>query len=178
MLQSFPMRISVILPAYNEALNIGSVLEKISGKYDVIVVDDGSVDNTSEIARARGFFVGRLERNMGKGRACLEGIRHSNSEFNIFIDADGQLDISEIPNFEATLKHADIVIGQRCMEDIPIQRRLSNMFARWMIAIITGRKYDDVLCGFRAVRKSAFQKLELKKGHYYFESEMLIEASR
>lgn len=172
------MDVSIILPAYNEAGNIRHVLERMPKKYNVIVVDDGSTDNTADITESMGFRVVRLSKNMGKGRACIEGVMNSKNEFNIFIDSDGQLDISEIPKFESALKEADIVIGQRRMKDIPIQRRISNIFARQMIYIITGRRYSDVLCGFRGVKKSAFQKLDMKKGNYYFESEMIIEASR
>ncbi len=172
------MNMSIIMPAYNEELNIAGVLKQMPKKYNIIVVDDGSTDNTSSVVKKMGFRAVRLEKNMGKGRACLAGIRHSNSEFNVFIDADGQLDVAEVNKFEKALRHADIVIGQRSMKDIPLQRRISNIFARKMISMITGYRLSDALCGFRAVRKSSFQRLRIRKGHYYFESEMLIEAAK
>ncbi len=168
---------AVILPAYNEEKNISNVLSRISD-YKVIVVDDGSTDRTKNIAKVHGFEPLVLERNSGKARACMAGINNSDAEFNIFIDSDGQLNPGEIPKFVEALNDADIVMGERRMKDIPWQRRISNVFARRMVSIITGKKHNDVLCGFRGVRKNAFKRLELKKGHYFFESEMLIEASK
>lgn len=168
---------SVILPAYNEEKNISGVLSRI-GSYDVIVVDDGSTDKTTDIAREHGFEPLVLEKNSGKARACMAGIRSSSQEFNIFMDSDGQLNPSEIPKFAEALEDADIVIGERRMKDIPWHRRISNKFARRMVKHISGREFGDVLCGFRGVRKGAFEKLQLRKGSYFFESEMLIEASK
>ena len=169
--------LTVILPAYNEGKHIASLLSKMSD-YNILVVDDGSTDNTYDIANSMGYKVVRLENNCGKTRACIEGINHSKSEFNVFIDADGQLNPKEIPSLVSALENADIVIGERSIADIPFQRKLSNIFARKMVNTIVKSKHNDVLCGFRAVRKSAFKKLELKKGSYFFESEMLIEAHR
>ena len=116
--------LTVIMPAYNESKNIESVLSAI-GDYNVLVVDDGSTDNTSSVVSSLGYKVVRLENNCGKTRACIEGIRHSKSEFNIFIDSDGQLNPKEIPIFENALKNADIVIGERNMSHIPFKRRLN-----------------------------------------------------
>jgi glycosyltransferase involved in cell wall biosynthesis len=169
--------LTVIMPAYNEAKNIASMLSSI-GDYKILVVDDGSTDSTADIVESLGYKAVRLENNCGKTRACIEGIRHSTSEFNIFIDADGQLNPKEIPLFVEALKTSDIVVGERSMTHIPLHRRTSNMFARTMIKRITNHSYNDVLCGFRAVRKSAFQKMSLKKGSYFLESEMLIEAHK
>ncbi len=168
---------SVILPAYNEEKNISSVLSRVSG-YDVIVVDDGSTDNTTDITRSCGFEPLILNKNSGKAVACMAGIKNSSQELNIFIDSDGQLNPDEIPRFVEALKYADIVIGERRMKDIPLQRRIANMFARKMIKTITGKEFNDVLCGFRGVRKGGFKKLRLEKSSYFFEAEMLIEASR
>ncbi len=168
---------AVILPAYNEGKNISSVLSKISS-CDVIVVDDGSTDNTTDITRSCGFEPLVLNKNSGKAVACMAGIENSSRDFNIFMDSDGQLNPEEIPIFVEALKGADIVIGERRMKDIPLQRRVANMFARRMVKMITGKKFNDVLCGFRGVRKGEFRKLKLKKSSYFFEAEMLIEASR
>lgn len=168
---------AVILPAYNEGKNISDVLSRVSG-YDVIVVDDGSTDNTTDITRSCGFEPLVLNKNSGKAVACMTGIKNSSRELNIFIDSDGQLNPDEIPIFIEALEDADIVIGERKMKDIPLQRRIANVFARIMIRTITGKKFNDVLCGFRGVRKGEFKKLKLEKNSYFFEAEMLIEASR
>lgn len=167
--------LTIILPAYNEGKHIASLLSRMSD-YNILVVDDGSTDNTYEIANSMGYRVVRLENNCGKTRACIEGIKHSKSEFNVFIDADGQLNPKEIPSLVEALENADLVVGERNIKDIPLQRKLSNIFARKMVNSISKSKHGDVLCGFRAVRKSAFKKLELKKSSYFFESELLIDA--
>jgi len=84
-------RISVIIPAYNEEKRIGKVLQRIPEFVDeVIVVDDGSNDRTSEVARKFGVEVIRLERNEGKGKAMSEGIKAANGDIIVFMDADGQ----------------------------------------------------------------------------------------
>ncbi|HHI00582.1 MAG TPA: glycosyltransferase family 2 protein, partial [Thermococcus litoralis] len=83
-------RISVIIPAYNEAKRIGKVLSKIPEFVDeVIVVDDGSEDSTSEVAKNHGAEVIRIEENQGKGAAMREGIKKVSGDIVIFMDADG-----------------------------------------------------------------------------------------
>lgn len=168
--------LTIIVPAYNEARYIGSFLSCLDG-YNVIVVDDGSTDNTADVAGKRARVV-VLEKNSGKGRACLEGMKESRTENCIFIDGDGQLDVNDIPKIEKALKRADIVIGERSSRDIPKTRRVSNAFARFCVNQITGKKFGDVLCGLRGVRKSSFKTLNMHKLGYYFEAEMLIEAGK
>ncbi len=171
------MKASVIIPAYNEGRRIGSVLESMPNGYEVIVVDDGSVDDTAEKVRKFGAKVVRLRKNCGKTKACLEGIRRSSHEFCIFMDGDGQHYPEDIPKIVGGLKHADIVIGSRDMKKVPLQRRLSNWYARKSVKFITGKNFSDALCGFRGVRKSVFRRLEFEKNGYFFESEMAIKAA-
>ncbi|MEM7819425.1 MAG: glycosyltransferase family 2 protein [Candidatus Aenigmatarchaeota archaeon] len=168
--------LSVIIPAHNEEKYIENILKKISDDYNVIVVDDGSSDNTAKVAESFGFKTIRLKKNVGKGAACLEGLKHSDDDFCIFIDGDGQLNPKDISNIANLLKEYDLVIGKRDMKKIPWQRRLSNKFARWCVNYLTGRNFSDVLCGLRGINKQKFKKLNLKKLDYYFESEMLLEA--
>jgi len=170
--------ITVIVPAYNEEDNIKAVIEKIPEKHKIIVVDDGSEDNTSRIVKSLGHDVVSIKKNSGKGRACLTGVKKSKTNYCILIDGDGQLDPKEIPRMVKSLRKADIVIGERSMSKIPVPRRISNTFARACVNYVTGLKFKDVLCGFRAVKKESFEKLNFKKLGYYFESEMLIEAAK
>ncbi|MEM5812240.1 MAG: glycosyltransferase family 2 protein [Candidatus Aenigmatarchaeota archaeon] len=173
--------VTILIPAKNEAKKIGEVIRKISGvsrDYKIIVIDDGSSDNTEEIAKSLGCEVYRLEKNMGKGFACRFGVEKAKTDKIIFIDADGQFYPEEIPKLVEKLDEYDIVIGTRNMKDVPFQRRLSNWFARALVNSITKSKYRDVLCGFRAVRKSSFESLGLEKNRYEFETEMLIKAKR
>lgn len=174
------MKASVILPAYNEEKNIGSVIRTIkqTGEYEIIVVDDGSRDRTAEVAKKHGCTCLRLNKNRGKGYACRAGAKIASHEKLIFIDSDGQLDAREIPSLLAHLNKNDIVVGTRRQSNIPIQRRVSNKFAKTVVSAAAGMKVGDVLCGFRAIRKKHFFRLGLKKRRYEFDSEMIIKAAR
>jgi glycosyltransferase involved in cell wall biosynthesis len=170
--------VTIIIPAYNEEDNIKAVIKKIPKNHEIIVVDDGSTDDTAKIVKSMGHCIVRIQKNSGKGGACLKGIKESKARYCVFIDGDGQLDPVEIKKFLNRIKNADIVIGERSMDQIPFARRVSNTFARACVNYITGLEFNDVLCGFRAVKKDSFMKLNFKKLGYYFESEMLIEASK
>lgn len=167
---------TIIVPAYNEGSHIERLLSSLGG-YKVIVVDDGSTDNTAEIAGKNAHVV-VLKKNSGKGTACMTGLRKSKTENCVFIDGDGQLYVRDIPKIVKALEKADIVIGERSRKEIPALRRISNAFARFCVNRITGQDFGDVLCGLRGVRKSAFSKLRMRKLGYYFESEMLLEAAK
>src|SRR3989344_1222366 len=173
------MKASVILPAYNEEKNIGGVIKKIkqTGKYEIIVVDDGSKDRTFEIAKENDCITLRLNKNHGKGYACTAGAKIASHENIVFIDSDAQHDAREIPKLIEGLKNHDIVLGVRSFDDIPVQRQLSNKFARSLVSSAAKKKFSDVLCGFRAIKKTKFFGLKINKRRYEFEAEMLISAA-
>jgi glycosyltransferase involved in cell wall biosynthesis len=175
------MKLSVVIPARNEEKKIAKVIggiRAVSRDYQIIVVDDGSEDNTAGVARALGCEVYRLRKNRGKGFACRLGTGKAKNQKIVFIDADMQFYPKEIPKLAGRLDECDMVIGSRSAKDIPVQRRLSNRFARALVNSAAKSVHKDVLCGFRAVRKDAFHKLALEKNRYEFEAEMLIKASR
>ncbi|MBI4174345.1 MAG: hypothetical protein HY517_01770, partial [Candidatus Aenigmarchaeota archaeon] len=89
-----------------------------------------------------------------------------------------QLDGAEIPKMLSTLKRCDLAVGSRSMEDIPGQRIISNNFARAMLSTAAGKKLNDALCGFRAIRKQDFFSLNLQKKRYEVEAEMIIKAAK
>ena len=172
---------SVIIPAYNEGKRLGKVLrsiKKLNRRYQVIVVDDGSEDDTHAVAKENGFDAVRLEKNKGKGYACRTGAMHAKSSFLVFMDADFQFDPMQIPQFVGMLRENDMVIGVRNYKDIPMARKISNKFARTVVNKATGRNFTDVLCGFRAIRKDALLKLGLREDRYEIESEMIIKAAK
>ena len=172
------MKTSVILPAYNEGKNIGSVIKSIkhTGRYEIIVVDDGSTDNTLGVARSYDCNCVRLSKNKGKGFACVTGAKIASFENLVFIDSDGQLDAREIPKMLSALNRCDLAVGVRNISGIPPQRRLSNSFAKKVLSAAAGKNLGDVLCGFRAIRKDDFLELKLKKKRYEIEAEMIIKA--
>ncbi len=174
-------KFSVILPAYNEEGKIERVIRDLKGTYPcshIVVVDDGSEDETFRKARLAGCEVYRLNKNMGKGYACRFGVKKAKHERMVFFDADAQFDVRDIRRLVERLGEYDMVIGSRDFSSLPVQRRISNIFARILINSITGKKYSDVLCGFRAVRRKSFEILDLQKNRYEFESEMLIKAKK
>ena len=171
---------SIILPAFNEEKHIGSVIEKINqtGSYEIIVVDDGSRDKTLEVAKRHGCNCIRLSRNHGKGYASRVGAKIASHDNIVFMDSDEQLDGGEIPKMLSALKRCGLAVGSRSMKDIPSQRIISNNFAKAMLSTAAGKKLNDALCGFRAIRKNDFFNLNLQKKRYEIEAEMIIKAVR
>ncbi|USS40721.1 glycosyltransferase family 2 protein [Thermococcus aggregans] len=173
-------RISVVIPAYNEAKRIGKVLSKIPEFVDeVIVVDDGSEDNTSEVAKNHGAEVIRLKENQGKGTAMREGIKKASGDIVVFIDADGQHNPEEIEKlvFPILKGEADFVIGSRLIKTQgkrPLIRKVSNFLSTSLIKIKLGIDVKDTQSGFRAIRREFLPEIESKR--YEVETEVLIKA--
>ncbi|WP_456321290.1 glycosyltransferase family 2 protein [Palaeococcus sp. (in: euryarchaeotes)] len=175
-------RITVIIPAYNEVGRIGNVLSKIPDFVDeVIVVDDGSTDNTYEVAKSYGVNAIRLERNQGKGAAMRAGIEKSEGDIIVFMDADGQHRPEEIIKLVKPIVNgeADFVIGARrikAQEKRPLYRRLSNIITTRLLRLKLGTYVYDTQSGFRAIRREFMPEIETKR--YEVETEMLIKAVR
>src|SRR6186997_775844 len=119
--------LSVVVPAYNEASRIGDSLERMlpylerrQKSFEVIVVDDGSADATTDVARQfahRGVFVLELARNRGKGAALRHGVVASSGDVVLLCDADLSTPIEEVEKLEARLPEADLVLGSRGLPD-------------------------------------------------------------
>jgi glycosyltransferase involved in cell wall biosynthesis len=147
-------RILALIPAHNESTRIGPVIDGVSQYLPVLVVDDGSTDNTSEIARLHGAVVVRQEPNQGKGAALLNGFGHFLAgEYNavITLDADGQHDPAEIPLFVEKFQqdHNDLIIGQRNFHQMPFPRNFSNTIGTWMLSNAMGQYIPDNQSGYR-----------------------------
>ena len=179
------MKTLIIIPAYNEELTIGSVVALAKKYGDVLVVDDGSLDRTSEIAREAGAVVIRHERNMGKGYALRTAFEYALSEeydIVVTIDADGQHNPDEIPFLiEPIIKgEADLVIGSRYLsgskKEIPLYRR----FGLWVLNKSTkvAASVDvDSQSGFRAMNRKTLEKLDLNSDGYSIETDTIVMAS-
>jgi glycosyltransferase involved in cell wall biosynthesis len=173
----------VVIPAHNEVRNIVPVLLKLR-KYDanVVVVDDGSTDNTSGKARHVGVTVLRHLINLGKGAAlktgCDYAVMHGAKRI-IVMDADGQHDPKEIRNFLKRLSSVDIVLGFRRMnEKMPRIFKLGNWFINRAVAFLFGIKIRDTQCGFRAFTKEAYKKIRWNASDYSMESEMIAHIGK
>lgn len=173
------MDYTVVIPAYNEAHALPRLLpEVLRIAPNVIVVDDGSSDNTTAIAQHMGANVVRHARNAGKGAAVLTGLRASPTEFVVLMDGDGQHDPRDAPRLVGELEQGyDLVIGDRfagLTVEMPMHRKLANGLIR---AIVSSKTHvNDPLCGYRAVRRSHF--LNLKQAGYETETEMVLHAHR
>jgi glycosyltransferase involved in cell wall biosynthesis len=154
--------VSIVIPAYNEetavAAEINAIHKVLAGRglcYEIIVVDDGSVDRTAEQAASASAHVVRHAENRGYGAAIKTGIRAAKYEAVVITDADGTYPPEEIPHLIAILESADMVIGARTGESvhIPWLRRPAKRFLRWLAAYIAEHPIPDLNSGLRAFRR-------------------------
>ncbi|MBM3246103.1 MAG: glycosyltransferase family 2 protein [Candidatus Omnitrophica bacterium] len=179
------MKTCVIIPTYNEARAIGDLVRQIrSHDLEVVVIDDGSQDNTHQIARDNGATVIKNERNQGKGASLIKGFDYAlNRDFDavITMDGDGQHEVSDIAYFIrlATYSNSGIFIGNRMSKpkSMPYNRLITNKLMSWLISKISRQRIPDTQCGFRLIKKEALEKIKLKTTKYQTESEILIKSS-
>ena len=169
MQSSVPMQLSIVLPAKNEAAAIGATVEKIHaqllqmqivGEIEVLVVNDGSTDNTAAVAQAAGARVVHHPYSKGNGAAIKTGARAASGEVIVFMDADGQHDPADIPRLLDKLAQGyDMVVGARQRgSQASVGRGLANRFYNWFASHMTGHKIEDLTSGFRAVRADKFRE--------------------
>jgi glycosyltransferase involved in cell wall biosynthesis len=151
----------------------------------VLVVDDGSTDQTARLAEAAGATVLRHPVNRGKGAAIVTALQYfagSDAEFAVLLDADGQHDPAEIPRLLQAAREtgAAIVIGTRMGQrrDMPLVRWLTNRFTSWITGSLARQTIPDSQCGFRVLRRPVLADLTLAEGRFETETEMLIQAGR
>jgi glycosyltransferase involved in cell wall biosynthesis len=152
-----PSSVSVVIPAYNEALSIASVVTAISSVArwrEIIVVDDGSSDDTATRAQHAGACVVRHPYNKGNGAAVKTGIRRSAGEFVLIIDGDGQHRAADALSLVERLGEYDLVIGARSSStQATLLRRIGNAALNGFAGYLTGRRIPDLTSGFRAARR-------------------------
>jgi glycosyltransferase involved in cell wall biosynthesis len=176
----------VVIPAYNAAFNIVSVINLIRDYHpqiQVIVIDDGSVDDTvSVVSKCSSISIYRHIGNRGKGAAIKTGIEKARQEgftYAIFLDADMQHDPSKISNFITVREqnNLDLVLGKRSFlrTSMPFHRRLSNSITSLLISIRTGRRVHDSQCGYRLINLLKTSSEKFGENGFQFESEFLIK---
>lgn len=174
--------ILALVPAYNESERIEKVIRVACSYLPVLVVDDGSSDNTAEIAQRAGAEVLLQNPNQGKGAALVRGFRHAlekGYDAVITLDADGQHDPDEIPTFlEAYgLRKADLIIGARDFRKMPQPRKTSNTLGTWMFSWAMGQHVPDNQSGYRLISRRLMEAmLHSKEGAWEFEVDMIILA--
>jgi glycosyltransferase involved in cell wall biosynthesis len=179
----------VLIPAYNAVQSIQELISRIQkgfGNVQVIVVDDGSQDGTSQAAAFGRAIVLRHDRNSGKGAALQTGFsfvtKSTHFEFILTMDSDLQHQPEDISKFFTVQKETqtDIVIGQRkrLKSGMPIHRILSNTITSILVSLKTGKYIKDSQCGFRLFRRKVIEAFDLKTTGYEAETEFLIQAVR
>jgi polyprenyl-phospho-N-acetylgalactosaminyl synthase len=179
--------ISVIVPAYNEAMVIASVIAGLTKlNYNVILVDDGSSDRTGEVAALAGARVLTHPVNLGQGAALQTGIefalRHS-AKYIVTFDADGQHRAADIVRLvEALQRHdADFALGSRFLEasvGIPFSRRMLLTAAVWFTRLTTGLQVTDTHNGLRAMTRRGAGEIRLRQNRMAHASEILEQIGR
>lgn len=180
------MKICVIIPAYNESYAIGCLISQIRQQgLEVLVIDDGSHDNTAEVARVSGAYVIKNSGNRGKGASLARGFDYALTQgFDavITMDGDGQHLPSDIPNFihRAAASKNGLFVGNRMVKirNMPLVRFLTNKFMSWLISFVAHQDIPDTQCGFRLIKKDILKGIRLKTSKFEVESEMLLQVSR
>jgi len=180
------VKICVIIPVYNEAVSISGLIDKIKQQcLEIVVIDDGSKDNTYNIVRNKEIPVIKNSVNMGKGTSLVKGFEYAiNNGFDavITMDGDGQHDPADIPYFIRLATYSDnaVFIGNRMgkPKNMPRLRFFTNKFMSWVISSMIKQHIPDTQCGFRLVKKDALQKIQLETAKFEAESEFLIKLAR
>jgi glycosyltransferase involved in cell wall biosynthesis len=179
--------VSVIIPAFNEGRSIATVVRDISALgARVIVVDDGSTDQTSSIAAAAGAVVLRHCLNRGQGASLQTGIRYAlrcGAEFLVTFDADGQHSVEDIERLLVPLvrDQADVALGSRFLGhayDIPMRRRMTLWAAVLFTRLASGMKVTDAHNGIRALTADVGRNIHLQQDRMAHASELMDEISR
>jgi len=180
--------LSAVLPAHNEEDNIQTTvnqcvpyLERNVGQYEVIVVNDGSIDNTRSIVAEissdnPSVVLVNHEVNMGYGAALLSGFEKASMDYIFFMDSDGQFDISDIDRMLPSVNESDVLIGYREDRADSLVRSLNAWLYTMYIALLFGLRVKDMDCAFKIFpRKSYLSIRPIVSGGALFTAEFLIK---
>ncbi len=179
--------VAVLIPALNAANTLVDVVEGVRAslvRAEILVVDDGSTDNTASVAKGLGCRVLQHPRNAGKGAALRTGFEAvgKRAEVILTLDADGQHDPREIPALLQPVRaaEADVVVGNRMWNwrGMPLDRYLSNRLSSLVVSWMAGVPIPDSQCGFRAFRREVVAAISLTTSRFETESEFLVQAAR
>jgi len=180
-------RVCALIPAYNAASTLGQVIQGVKKHVEtVIVVDDGSVDDTMRVAQQLGAKTLRHEVNKGKGEALKLGFEHASAlgfDAVVTVDADGQHDPREVPRLIEAYREGGsntVVLGSR-LEQMPEMRRvrqISNRLGTALISCLAGCPIEDSQTGFRAIPVEVWKEARVRGSRFDAEAEFLIKASR
>lgn len=191
------MKVSVIVPTLNEIGNIENVLSSIAKQKvdEVLVVDGHSDDGTIEFVKKLGYKL-ILQEGRGLGKAIMSGIKFTSGEYIVIVDADGSHDPAYIPELIKKIGEGyDVVVGSRYLSGPKVKnlffrnkcsssyddtfiREIGNRFFTYLCRKLYGLDIHDVLMGFKAFKRSIFQKVVLSEKGQQFDVEILIKAKK
>lgn len=181
--------LSIVLPCRNEAGNVERVVaaalragKPVTDRLEVIVVDDGSTDNTAALAdvAARSeaaVRVVRNERSLGYGGALKRGFAAATGDWVFFTDGDGQFDLAQLPTVMALIGPDRVVAAFRIHRRDPPLRRLMGRGWTWLVNIVFGLRVRDVDCAFKVFPREFLRSIELRSGGALISAELLARAS-
>jgi glycosyltransferase involved in cell wall biosynthesis len=182
--------ISIVFPAYNEEENLEYVLQdalKVSKDlkipFEIIVVNDGSSDNTKEYVenlqkKNKNLVLINHEINKGYGQTLLDGFRASKNEWIFFSDSDRQFDLSEINKLQPYTDNADLVIGYRKNRKDNGFRKLNAYLFKLTARMIFNLKFKDIDCAFKLIKKEVIDGIELNSSSALINTELLHKSSK
>jgi glycosyltransferase involved in cell wall biosynthesis len=179
-------KICILIPAHNEARSIARVVHDVRAKgLDVVVIDDGSADNSGKIAREAGATVLVNFKNQGKGFSLQRGFDYIISrdyEALVTMDADGQHAVEDLDGFIGMFneKGSDVICGNRMKDHkgMPFVRLLTNAVMSGLISLVCRQRIHDTQCGYRLIRCGVLRNIHLSSSAFEIESEVLIKASK
>jgi len=185
------MLLSVVIPVFNEEQTVGNIIKRVKAvmaklgcKYEIIVVDDFSGDQSLEISKKAGVRVYQLKAHMGKGYALRAGLAKAKGEIVVTIDSDGSHRPEELPLLLAPVlkNQADLAIGSRYLSQKPVVARRLNAFGvrlfNFLIRLFTRTAVSDSQSGYRVMKSAVLADMHLKSGEYEIESEMLVKTAK
>jgi glycosyltransferase involved in cell wall biosynthesis len=184
------LTLSIVVPAYNESENLADAIQMITSgipasvsDYEIIIVDDGSRDNTAGIIRtlaaANHNIIGIFhDENQGKGAALNSGFAKSRMEWVLFMDADLQINFSELTAFIEQTGNHDIIIGYRQDRRDPFARRFFSAIYAGIIRLSLGVGVRDLNCPFKLMRKSFLDSCDLRSQGFFIDTELMHAAFR
>jgi glycosyltransferase involved in cell wall biosynthesis len=185
------MLISIIIPVYNEEQTIGNVIERVqtvmerSGqKFEVIVADDHSFDNSLQVAKEYPVRVYSLTAHVGKGMGLRAGFAKAKGDIIVTIDSDGSHMPEELPRLLKPVLQdkADLVIGSRYLDQKNVAAKKLNAFGvklfNRIIQMFIGVYVTDSQSGYRALKRDVLKIQHLKSGGYEIETEMLVKTAK
>ncbi|MDI6449090.1 glycosyltransferase family 2 protein [Anaerobaca lacustris] len=185
-----PVSISVFFPCYNEQANVArvaeqavGVLDELDADYEIILVDDGSADDTGRIADEIAAGNDRIrvihhERNLGYGAALQSGFRAARKELVFYTDGDGQFDIGEMPALLPLMSDYDIVSCYRIDRQDNLVRKINGWLWTRVVGLVFSMRVRDVDCAFKLYRRRLFDEITMESTGALIDTEILARAIR